>query len=345
MAIKVFPSANGVGGAGQKVLSEANLARWVMPGARNYVVSGLEIPHTVSGDPPLVVYASAGAAMIAGHYVVADTPIDLGLPTTPLFNETYMIYLQLVRDGLGLVTDASPYTSLTATPPTGDYVFLGTIRAMGTHYGYGTNLAPRTPWPHTPRPSIADTLRPDNLYYSTFFDSADGFAKTGTVTAGEQHLTLTTAATIGATATLRKKLPFTMQFDASKPYSIRMGIGYSSYNVTSYAGIGTPASKQFVGISYHDGIIYGCRGDGSLLVETAQLSSLDVGNTTADKEICIEVADDKIVWRVTNGDQREADTYLPAQLGDDALLYAEVKTTAAAHKTMWLSHWAVAQFA
>ncbi len=341
MAIKIFPSANGVGGAGQKVLSEGHLAGWMMPGTRNYVVSGLEIPHTVSGDPPLVVYASAGAAMIAGHYVVADTPIDLGLPTTPLFNETYMIYLQLVRDGLGLVTDASPYTSLTATPPTGDYVFLGTIRAVGTCYGYGTNLAPRTPWPN-----IADTLRPGNLYYATYFDSVDGFAVTGTVAAGEQHVALTTAATSGASATLRKKIPATMIIDMSKPYSIRMGIGYSAYTaISGYMGIGTPASKQFVGISYRDGTLYGCHGDGSSLVETAQLSTSGGGNTTADKDICISVADGKIVWRVTSGSRVEADTYLPTRLGDDALLYAEVKTTEAAAKTMWLSHWAVAQFA
>ena len=341
MAITVFPSANGVGGAGQKVLSEGNLAGWMMPGTRNYVVSGLEIPHTVSGDPPLVVYASAGAAMIAGHYVVADTPIDLGLPTTPLLNKTYMIYLQLVRDGLGLVTDASPYTSLTATPPTGDYVFLGTIRAMGIHYGYGTNLAPRTP-----RPSIADTLRPGNLYYATYFDSVDGFAVTGTVAAGEQHVALTTAATSGASATLRKKIPATMIIDMSKPYSIRMGIGYSTYAaISGYMGIGTPASKQFVGISYRDGYIYGCRGDGNNLVETEELSTSSSGNTTADKEICIEVAGGKIVWQATFGPRIEANTYLPATLGDGALLYAEVKTTAAAAKSMYISHWAVGQFA
>ena len=343
MAIKVFPSANGVGGAGQKVLSEGNLAGWMMPGTRNYVISGLEIPYQVAGaeGQPVIVHASAGAAMIAGYYVVADAPVDLGLPTTPTLNKTYMIYLRLTRDGIGLVSGVVPYYSLASTPPEGDYIFLGAIRSMGWGYSYGVNLAP-----HTPRPSIADTLRPDNLYYSTFFDSADGFAKTGTVTAGAQHLTLTSAATSGASATLRKKIPATMIIDMSKPYSIRMGIGYSTYTaISGYMGIGTPASKQFAGISYRDGYIYGCRGDGNNLVETEELSTSGSGNTTADKEICIEVAGGKIVWQDTRGRRIEANTYLPATLGDGALLYAEVKTTAAAAKSMYISHWAVGQFA
>lgn len=100
-----------------------------------------------------------------------------------------------------------------------------------------------------------------------------------------------------------------------------------------------------MGISYRDGIIYGCRGDGSSLVETAELSTSGGGNTTADKEICISAADGKIVWQATYGSKIEATTYLPTRLGDDTLLYAEVKTTMAAAKTMWLSHWTVGQFA
>ncbi len=342
MAIKVFPSANGVGGAGQKVLSENNLAGWMTSGARNYVISGLEIPYQVAGaeGQPVIVHASAGAAMIAGYYVVADAPVDLGLPTTPTLNKTYMIYLRLTRDGIGLVSGVVPYYSLASTPPEGDYIFLGAIRSMGWGYSYGVNLAP-----HTPRPSIADTLRPDNLYYSTFFDSADGFAKTGTVTAGEQHLTLTTAATSGATASIRKKLPQSIVISMNKPIYIRMGIGYDSYGaISGYCGIGTPASKQFLGISYRDGYIYGCRGKGSSLVETAELSTSGGDNLTADEEICITMSGGSIVWQATRATKIEADTYLPTSLGDGAILYAEVKTTNAAAKSMYLSHYTVAQW-
>lgn len=342
MAITVFPSANGVGGAGQKVLSEGNLAGWMLPGARNYVISGLEIPLQAQGSEgqPVTVPISAGAAVIAGRYVVADSVVNLQLPKPVLGGPTYLIYLRLVRDGLGLTVSAEPYYS-TTSQSSRDYLWLGSMRSMGWGYSYGSNVAPYTPWS-----SIADTLRPGSMYYATYFDSVDGFATTGTVTPGEQHVALTTAATSGASATLRKKLPYTMQFDASKPYSIRMGIGYSGYNaITGYAGIGTPASKQFVGISYRDGAIYGCRGDGSSLVETAELSTSGGGNTTADKEICISAADGKIVWQATYGSKIEATTYLPTRLGDDTLLYAEVKTTMAAAKTMWLSHWTVGQFA
>jgi len=125
-----------------------------------------------------------------------------------------------------------------------------------------------------------------------------------------------------------------------------MGIGYSTDTaISGYMGIGTPASKEFVGISYRDGYIYGCRGDGNNLVETEQLStSGGSGNTTADEEICIEVAGGKIVWQAALGHRIEADTYLPPSLGDRAILYAEVKTTAAAAKSMYISHYAVAQW-
>jgi hypothetical protein len=345
MAIKVFPSANGVGEAGQKVLSEGNLAGWMLPGARNYVISGLKIPESVTG-PPFAMHITAGAAVIAGYYVVADAPIGLQLPEPTLGPQRCYIYLRLLRDGIGLVNSVQPHcVEVRGTdpliPPAGDCIYLGYVSSGGMDYSRGTNVAPYTPWL-----SIADTLRPGSMYYATFFDSVDGFTTAGTVIPGEQHIALTTAATSGASATLRKKLPDTMHIDTSRPYAIRMGIGYSSYNaITGYAGIGTPASKQFVGISYRDGYIYGCHGDGSSLVETEELSTSGGGNTSADKEICIEAADGKIVWQATRGRMTDATTCLPTYLGDRAMLYAEVRTSAAAAKTMWLSHWMVGQFA
>lgn len=336
MAIKVFPSANGVGGAGQKVLSENNLAGWMASGARNYVLTGLEIPGSFSGRDLSI---SAGAAIIGGYYVASDAAITIQLPEPGIGGTTYMIYLRLMVDSAGLVYGTEVYY-FSSEPPTGDYIVLGSIRSATDGYNNGVNLAARGP-----RPSIVDTLQANVLYYSTFFDSAAGFATTGTVTPGEQHLTLATAGENGATASIRKKLPQPILISMDKPIYIRMGIGYSTYGaISGYCGVGTPASKQFLGISYRDGYIYGCRGNGSSLVETAQLSTSGGGNLTADKEIIITMSGGKIVWQATRGSKIEADTYLPTSLGDGAILYAEVKTTDAAAKSMYLSHYTVAQW-
>ena len=76
MAIKVLPSANGVGGAGQKVLSEANLARWsAVHSPRNYVASGFDVSGT--GSSQLTI--SPGVAFIGGHCVVSDVDICLAV--------------------------------------------------------------------------------------------------------------------------------------------------------------------------------------------------------------------------------------------------------------------------
>lgn len=356
MAIKVFPSANGVGGAGQKVLSEGNLAGWMMPGARNYVVSGLTLPDRVEGNGqnPVTLSISAGAAVIAGYCVVADSPITMQLPAPDYDCTRYYIYVRLLRDGLGLASSVATYYSavtpmmgadpppMVPTPPSGDYIYLGHITADGTYYGRTAPTSVRSPWP-----TLVDTLGPSGVCYSTFFDSVDGMAKSGTVTPGEYHVSLTTAASSGASASLRKRLPATMQLDMSMPYAIRMGLGYHPYgaNIQGYAGIGNPATNSFVGISCHDGKIYGCRGDGTSLVETAQLRVTGTaGQLSADSDIRMTVADGKITWQAGEGVTVVADTYLPAGLSHGMILYAEVKTTEAAAKSMALSHWIVAQW-
>ncbi|MEA4884252.1 MAG: hypothetical protein VB144_11475 [Clostridia bacterium] len=337
MGIKIFPSANAVGGATQKVLKEINLAGWMMPGARNYVVSGFNLPSQVEGSTLPI---TAGVAVIAGYCVVTDAPINLQMPQPTMNNNTYAIYLCLTRDGIGLATGATASYSTTG-PPAGDYIKLGTVREAVGGYNYGDNTAPNAPWP-----SLVDVMRPGSIYYSTRFDSVYGFAETGTAVCTERHVELTTAAQSGASSTLRKECPATTHFDTSRPYFIRMGIGYDSYSaVTGYAGIGTPASKQFVGISYRDGYIYGAHGDGTSLVETAELSTSGAGNTTANKEIIITVAGGVCRWQVTQGSACEATSNLPIYLGDDAIFYAEVKTTDANARKMYISHWAVLQVA
>lgn len=349
MSFKIFPSANAVGGESQNIFSESNLASLTVPGARNYVIHGLEMPFSAQGEAgqPVELVFSPGAAVIAGYYVVSDEPLTVTLPAPSLAPRIFHIYLCLVYDSLNNVAGAElqyvdtlpPSTPL---PPAQDYIYMGRIISAVTSYAYGSNVAPRTPWP-----GLADTLSPRNLYYATFFDSVDGMTKTGTVTHQDRHVSLATAASSGASATLSRKIPDGMTIYTNKPYFIRMCVGYHAYSaITGYAGVGTPASKQFVGISYRDGTIYGCSGDGTSLVETEEIARAGGGSMlSATTEVCITVSKGKIVWRVTNGRETMATTYLPTELGDSTILYAEVKTNDAVSKSMALSYWMVAQFA
>ena len=349
MSFKIFPSANAVGGENQNIFSESNLASLTVPGARNYVIHGLEMPFSAQGEAgqPVELVFSPGAAVIAGHYIMSYEPPTVTLPAPSLGTHTFHIFLCLVYDSLNNVAGAELQYVVTLLPskplpPAQDYIYMGSIINTGISYAYGSNVAPRTPWP-----GLTDTLSPRNLYYATFFDSVDGMTKTGTVTHQDRHVSLATAASSGASATLSRKIPDRMTIYTNEPYFIRMCVGYNSYSaITGYAGVGTPASKQFVGISYRNGVIYGCSGDGTSLVETeaiAQPSGSSMMNAT--KEVCITVSKGKIVWRATDGQEAMATTYLPTELGDRTILYAEVKTNNAVSKSMALSYWMVAQFA
>lgn len=349
MSVKIFPSANGVGGEPKTVFNESNLASLTVPGARNYVISGFEMPFSAQGEAgqPVELIISPGAAVIAGYYVVSDEPLTVTLPAPLLGIHIFYIYLCLSRDSLNNVTGAEMYCVETnnpyrPTPPAVDHICIGNIRSVGLSYSLGVNSAPRTPWP-----GLTDTLLPRNVYYATLFDSVDGMTTTGTVTHREGHVSLATTASSGATATLCKKAPDQMTIYTDQPYSIRMCVGYGNYSaVTGYAGVGTPASKKFVGISYRDGKVYGCSGDGTSLVEAGYLTNSGGSDAlTADTEVIITVSDGAITWHSTKGRSVQTTTYLPPSIGDNALLYAEVKTNEAVSKSMALSYWMVAQFA
>jgi len=159
-----------------------------------------------AGQPVELVF-SPGAAVIAGYYVVSDELPTVTLPALPLGTRTFHIYLCLVYDSLNNVAGAELQYVETLLPskplpPAQDYIYMGSIRTAGISYNFGSNVAPRTPWP-----GLTDTLSPRNLYYATFFDSVDGMTKTGTVTHQDRHVSLATAASSGASATLSRKIP------------------------------------------------------------------------------------------------------------------------------------------
>ena len=336
MAIKVFPSANGVGGAGQKVLSEGNLARWTMPGARNYVISGFELPDGLPyGTATIPV--DAGAAVIDGYLIIADASLEATI-SSPTPGTIYYFYLRIIKDVLGCVANADVYVS-TGAPPAESYILLGAMRYANEGWVSRNQPAPRAPWY-----GFLETLRAGNLYYATFFDSADAFATTGTVTANQQHIAIKTAATSGASASLTKQIPGGMTLDTSRPYCIRMGIGFHPLReVSGYAGIGTPASKQFIGISFRDSRFYGIRGDGTTLAETDAIASTAAGVLLATTDITIRVEDGQAAWQANGRKPVAAATYLPTQLGDSTIVYAQVKTATTEARSMALSHWTVLQ--
>jgi len=337
MAITVFPSANGVGGAGQKVLSEGNLARWMMPGARNYVISGFGLPDGLPYETTTIP-VDAGAAVIDGYLIVADASLEATI-SSPTPGTTYYFYLRIIKDVLGCVANADVYVS-TGAPPAESYILLGAM-----HYYFFTGWVSRSqPAPRAPWYGFLETLRAGNLYYATFFDSADAFATTGTVTANQQHIAIKTAATSGASASLTKQIPGGMTLDTSRPYCIRMGIGFHPLTeVSGYAGIGTPASKQFIGISFRDHRFYGIRGDGTTLVETDEIASTVTGVLLATTDITIRVEDGQAAWQANGRKPVAAAAYLPTQLDNSTIVYAQVKTATTEARSMALSHWTVLQ--
>lgn len=352
MAIKVFPSANAVGGAAQKVLSEGNMTGWMGATApRNYVISGLEIqlPHPASQDGAITLTVSSGSAMLAGCYVVVGEPLTVIVPTPQAVTGSVQlmadchVYLCLSRDAVGNATGARlDYSAVEVQaapdPPDDDHINLGYVNGGSLTYTAAYVSAPHTPWP-----TITELMGSGTLFYATYFDSVDGMAATGTATPGEQYVTLTAAASSGASATLRKKLAAGMRMDMRRPYAVRMCFGYSSATAASgYVGVGTPASKAFLGISYRDGIVYGCYGDGATLTETTQIATSG-SQLQASTEVAISVSNGRAAWSAPNGVRVQADTGLPTYLGDSALLYAEVKTGAAASKSMALGYYSVAQ--
>lgn len=233
MAITVFPSANAVGGAGQKVLSERNLALWVMPGSRNYVREGLAVSH----GPGRAYTVAAGAAIVDGRLVIADA----ATVEPPAGAGTGYIVLALSCDAICNTIDVA--LACATTLPADPHIVLAQVSWGSSEVlpDHTYDMRIYTPWP---------SLLPEPLFrYHTFFDSVDGFATTGTTTIKtDGYVECKTAATTNATASISRavKYPHTrLSFD--KPLLFRTNGLFPYGGVEWWAMLGLPGTAQHIG--------------------------------------------------------------------------------------------------
>lgn len=249
MAIKVFPSANGVGGAGQKALSEGNLAGWMSAiNPSNYVVEGFTTDSTASGG---TVVFTPGIAIIDGHWIVSDAAI-----TAPYYSgKQTAIYLQLTADALGNVTAvATAINDTSIAPPRA-------IRLAKTAW-----LDAQTPvlvYDERPRaPYDPISVMRFGLGYQTFFDSLDGFQCAGSVARDGGVVKLTTGDSAGSTASIKRQgyilsAPQNTYWGPKRYVGFR-GAASQDSDITAYAITGYRAeSGYYMGFKFVNDTVYG----------------------------------------------------------------------------------------
>lgn len=194
MSIKIFPSANEVGGEGQAVFTESSLAAWV--GQADHIRSGL----TVSKDATNIRIAS-GSAIIDGRLVVVDTPVLV--PITSLHAASFNIYLQLFYDSLGNAYNAAITFSEYAPNPEPvpeNALRIGSVTRHALDDDFSVASGPRHTY--SPWPLALDIL--NTYYYDTQFEGLGGFQTVGAVTVGNDGAQLSTSSQIGSIAKLTR---------------------------------------------------------------------------------------------------------------------------------------------
>lgn len=336
VAIKVFPSANGVGGAGQKVYSETNMVRWMQAAApRNYVVNGLGLSGVGTGTLTI----SPGSAMIAGQLVTVPEAVALSVSGTTFLS----CRLSLTRDSLGNADGAAATVVYHTAPLTEDDTHLGFVSvSLGaiSHVNYLERRA------SSPYGTAADEWLSGMVEYDTLFDSLDGLTTDGSVTLSKSgYVTLTTAAASGASAsmikysssysTARKRPDFYLEqwLATELRYAGHAEFGYSEV----WAIVGAPGVKRHVGFVIIDGKTYGTVGNGSVETRTSQIdlsnSNVLVAHYAPGQyaEFWTNTTHDAITTGLPSGDESAA--------ADRAVMYVSVKTAEARAKDVGLSRW------
>lgn len=125
MGVTVYPSANDVqatgAGDGANLLEQSFVQLLGTLIGQNFVVSGFTLPAT---DADLTIPVALGVAVLDGHYVNVDAPVNVVCADDDL----NYIFLKLTKDGGGNVSDAVFEANVTGTPPT-DSVLIGTATA------------------------------------------------------------------------------------------------------------------------------------------------------------------------------------------------------------------------
>ena len=337
MAITVFPSANAVGSAGQKVYSEPNMRKWIAAlTPRNYIVTGLD----VSGAGTTTLTISPGAAIVAGHLVTISEAITMVASSSGF----YAIRLSLARDSLTNVTDAacqlvSPSTALTSDDLLLAYAYVTTnSQIMYIDYTQGRYTSPYgTPY---------DDWVNKASEYSTFFDSLDGFTTNGTVALDKSgYVRLSTAASSGATASLVKYSVVPTGCRSRPDFSYEQWLsteltftGHAEYGFSEvWSIVGAPGVKRHIGLVILDGKIYGTVGNGTTETRTALI------DTSNDSAVTVHYVPGQYAEFWAGPKRAVLTTGLPSSdetlASDKAILYVSVKTLEARAKTLELSSW------
>lgn len=345
MAITVFPSANAVGGAGQKVLSEPNLTQWLGISGRNHVVSGLD----VSGIGTGTVTISPGVAYIAGRYVSSDAQVTISVSGSGSYN----CRLTLTADALGLVTQATIELVTAATPLTQLSVHLASISLF---IGTVSRIA-YTPGRYTsPRGSVYDAMVGREVTFNTHFESIDGYATTlvsaGTVAVDTTGcLKLATAATVNSSATIAKYSYAGAGTTACPTFSNEQWLsvdgaipaGSDKVATETWLIIGAPGIKRHIGFVILNGQAFGTIGDGIVETRTAEITGGSINWLLAHHvpgahvEFWANIGLDgltyvgKLTGSVPSGSESVA--------ADRAIMYASLKTTEAKAKELRLGSW------
>lgn len=346
MAIKVFPSANAVGGTGQKVLSEGNMAGWLAAiTPRNYVVSGLDL----SGDGTTVVTVSPGVGVINGRVVTVDEAIDIPVSGEGL----YSCRLTLAFDALGNVESAAAALVSTATPATVNDLHLGyvDVRRIGEYFIYIHYPLGRYTSPYG---TLYDSMVNRHVAFDTFFESIDGYqtnlVSSGTVAinAAEGYLKLATSTTNGSSATISKRsFPsfysgVRPDFDFEQWLGIEAQVNGVSQGAASEAWliVGAPGVKRHIGFVSVNGQLFGTIGDGTTETRTELLTDNPAGRRLMAHHVPGKYAE---FW-VGDSPRAVLTTGLPTgsevmAAEDRCIMYASIKTSNTTAKELRIASW------
>lgn len=351
MAIKVFPSANAVGGAAQKVLSESNLGTWL--GAttpRNYIANGLDL----SGVGTAVVTVSPGVGIINGRVVTVDEAIDIPVSSVG----TYSCRLTLTLDALGNVASAAvglvrwvqvPETdppTLVPAPVTVNDLHLGHVYVSGSII-HINHLQGRYTNPYG---TLYDSMVNRHVAFDTFFESIDGYqtnlVSSGTVAinAAEGYLKLATSTTNGSSAAISK---YSYAYTGDRPYFVReqwlsiegrvngVDLGASS---EAWLVVGAPGTKRHIGFVSVGGQLFGTIGNGSAETRTPVLT-----DSTSHSLLAHHVPGQYVEFWVDYSARAVLTTGLPygseSAAADRRIMYASIKTSNTTAKELRISSW------
>jgi len=188
--------------------------------------------------------------------------------------------------------------------------------------------------------TFSDKLFNNNRYlldYKTFFESVDGYAKTGTVAVDENYVSIKTGSTTNNTATLQKIPNFYSTLSFGKPSKIRIGVKFiANTNQEVYLVTGAIGGVGY-GFKIDDGTIKGVTHDGST-EGTVTLTTFSAGD-----DFNLEASyspSDKIVFKIDGDEVGSLNANLPTPTLTifNNLLNYKVKTDEDAEKEIQTSY-------